>query len=470
MNASKCTQFQKQLCMCQLRTLWTALGVVVLMTIMGCDSNSSDRTRFYQEAELTTPPSDCLWAGGNILEYERFNFQFGDTNVAYWAAVYILPEEGAYVTFQHQFPHSRFTALTSYSSLGAWVDQLTDWEIIPAEGGINPFIEGSPRNDSFRWFTVSVKSGERPENSSIATENELYYGNTEVGGIVVLIYRNYLPDAGQDATGGVGLPRVTLHMADGSILQGEDACAVLGIGYEPNPSLMSPDVYAALRESTDPSHNPPLFRATYDRPFQIRCEFEGDCSNPPPRGALIFLNSNQVTMYSFLNRQYGEVAVLRGKIPKTPRTYNGDELFMNGELRYWAMCQNEYYSTKVKACLFDEAIQINSDGFYTIVTSRPEDRPSNATEECGVGFIPWSVEGDGFGIVEGRENNADDGYLLIRNVLPSPDFHHANQNTSVVGDEAEVLGEFLPKGQYFTKEEFEGLGCNPGPLLPYESM
>jgi hypothetical protein len=134
------------------------------------------------------------------------------------------------------------------------------------------------------------------------------------------------------------------------------------------------------------------------------------------------------------------------------------------------MCQNEYYSQKVESCLFDEQVQINEDGYFTIVTSRSEDRPENASEDCGVSFIPWSSNGDGFGVVEGRESYLDDGYLTVRNVLPDPNFNQAIQNARISGDEAQVLGEYLPKGKYFSKVEFEGLGCNPWLALPYEEM
>ena len=95
------------------------------------------------------------------------------------------------------------------------------------------------------------------------------------------------------------------------------------------------------------------------------------------------------------------------------------------------------------------------------MTSLPEDRPKNATKECGVGYLKWSDQGDGFSIVKGRENHKTDGRLIIRNMLPSGNFYNAIQNTQKPGDEAQVLGEYLPKAEYYTKQEFEALGCNP---------
>ena len=51
-------------------------------------------------------------------------------------------------------------------------------------------------------------------------------------------------------------------------------------------------------------------------------------------------------------------------------------------------------------------------------------------------------------------------------MLPDPNFDEAIQNTKVPGDEADVLGEFIPTVQYFTKAEFEALGCDAYKSLP----
>jgi len=167
-------------------------------------------------------------------------------------------------------------------------------------------------------------------------------------------------------------------------------------------------------------------------------------------------------MSSFLDRSIKPVVVIRGKIPATPKTLDGDAYFDTSEaqLRYWSICQNEYYSQRVEACLYDEQITINPDGKFTIVTSTEADRPQNASEECGMGFLPWPENGDGFSVVEGREDNPDDALVIVRNMQPMNGFDQAIQDTQTPGDEAEVLGEYLPSIEYYTTEEFEALGCD----------
>ena len=74
------------------------------------------------------------------------------------------------------------------------------------------------------------------------------------------------------------------------------------------------------------------------------------------------------------------------------------------------------------------------------------------------------------GIAEGHESNRDDGYILVRNMLPADDFNQTIRNTKVPGDEAKVLGEYLPKGKYYSKTDFEGLGCKPWLSIPYDQL
>jgi len=415
-----------------------------------------------------------MWGRPFIKDDESLNNGLLDEGAVYWSSLYTLPEEGAFLTFEGGFPYSRYMSLSFYRIWdGSLSDSLGDSEFIPREGSINPFAEGNMRNDPYRYYLLSVQAGERPEDAASASENTLYDGSVGAGSTVVLVYRNYVPNEGTDLTGDIGLPRVTLHLPDGTTLQGDEACAALSVvESKGEPVYWDEAIYAdQLRGVFDPSRSPPVFRTDYGGQFIGKCDFYDFCVNNPPRGSGFLLNADADYMYSFLNRQHGEVLVLRGKVPEVPETYAGeDTVFSEGQLRYWSMCSYEFYSKKVSGCLFDEQLVINDDGFYTIVTSRTEDRPENATTECGVSYIPWSEDGDGLGILEGRENYSDDGWLQVRNILPAPGFSQAIQNTSVTGDEPVVLGEFYPRGQYFSKAEFEGLGCNPSLALPYEDM
>lgn len=451
-----------------------AVIAAIVAVVAGC-SDGSDRSSVSIENPVDNPflapLSDCLWVGPYVKENEGFNFAYPDSGAIYWSAAYKLPEEGAYITLEADFPYSRYISYNSYRADTSPAEALTDSDIVPENGSINPFIDGNSRHDPYRRYLVSVVPGEPVAAGEPREENMLYDATSAAGEEAVLLYRNYVPDEGRDQTGDVGLPRVTLHLPDGSTVQGEEACDALSVGTEPlSIPLVPEDIYQAHRDSFEPASNPPAFRATYGIPFLLQCDYRGDCSNNPERNTRFYANADNQYLYSFLNREIGDVIVIRGRIPVTPETLEGDDFFTEGELRYWSLCQNEFYSQAVKECLYDEQVQINADGFYTIVTSMPGDRPDNASEECGVSFLPWPDKGDGFSYIEGRTDDLDSSFLLLRHMLPADGFDQAIQNTSTAGDEAEVLGEFMPKAGYMSRSEFEGLGCDPYLALPYEDM
>ena len=62
-------------------------------------------------------------------------------------------------------------------------------------------------------------------------------------------------------------------------------------------------------------------------------------------------------------------------------------------------------------------IPLDADGDYTIVYSRAEDRPANATAENGVAWIEWSPRGEG---LDAPQNRADFGMLMMRIMAPEP--------------------------------------------------
>ncbi|MDX1734029.1 MAG: hypothetical protein R3228_06675 [Halioglobus sp.] len=434
----------------------------------GC-SDSSDQP--HQDNAFSAPASDCLWVGPYVRENEGFNFAFPDSGAVYWSAVYRLPQEGAYITLEADFPYSRYMSYNSYRRDTSPAQALTDREIVPENGSINPFVDGNPRNDPLRRYVVSVLPGQPPVDGEPLADNTLYDATAAEGETAVLIYRNYVPNDGTDQTGDVGLPRVTLHLPDGSLVQGNEACAALSADSEPRTIPLVPaDIYQSNRDDFEPARNPPAFRATYGIPFMFQCDFQGDCSNNPERNTRFFANADNQYLYAFLDRGIAEVVVVRARIPEIPQTQAGQAVFRDGELRYWSLCQNEFYSQRVKDCLYDEQVQINPDGFFTIVTSAQEDRPENATGECGVGFLPWPDNGDGFSLAPGREDDPNSATLILRNMLPAEDFDQAIQSTSIAGDEAGVLGEYMPKAVYMSRSDFEGLGCDPYLALPYDAL
>jgi hypothetical protein len=403
----------------------------------------------------STASPECLWGGPITATNPADNFAFPDSGASYWYSTIQLPA-GAQLLLHGRFAHARYQSLTAYNAANATpTDALNDVSTVPDRGSVNPFQPGAPRFLPRRSYTITVTSASPP---AAPAPNTLYAGvagqNSEV-----LMYRVYVPDRGRDLTGGVGLPRPEVRLADGQVLRGQAACGAIDASTAQLPiQTLPPATYAALRNQpgkppTFPASNPPIFRAFYNTNFLIDCGYLEQCGGNPARTGGQYSNVDNAYVSAFLNRGFGSVLVLRGKLPTTPRTYNSEPFMGTGQMRYWSICQNESLATTRGAgCLYDEQIPVDRRGYYTIVTSLPADRPSNATTRCGVGYLPWPADGDGAG-------HPDDALLIVRNMLPAPSFHHAVQDTTTPGDEAAVMGPYLPTGQYMTTAQFEARGC-----------
>ena len=437
------------------------LASMCLITIglSACGGGDNQATTIISPDTPKDVNSDCFWQGPYVIDDPKTNFAYPDTGSTYWTAKYTLPE-GAALRLKGDFPYSRYMSINSYNTDTTPADSISDGAIIPNKGNTNPFIDGNLRNDLNRAYTLNLAAGKAPTDGRLANT---IYDATQAGESAVLIYRVYVPNKGKNMKGGVKFPQVELTTRQGEVLTGEAACKALNASNEIlSIPLIPADTYAKAREF-NPAKEKPVWRASYSIAFSLQCDFFGICDTNPTKGIAYYANRDNQYIASSVDRSIKPIVVIRGKIPTVPKTLSGEEHFnsKNTQLRYWSMCQNEFYSQKVTSCLFDEEIDINKDGRYTIVTSLPKDRPKNATKECGVGYLKWSDKGDGFSIVSGREDHKTDGRLIVRNMLPSTNFQNSIQNTQKPGDEMQVMGDYLPDATYYTKEEFEALGCNP---------
>ena len=112
-------------------------------------------------------------------------------------------------------------------------------------------------------------------------------------------------------------------------------------------------------------------------------------------------------------------------------------------------------SGQIVDALTDMQVPLDKDGNYTIVYSRKEDRPANATAENGVAWIEWSPRGEG---VDGPKNRTDFGMLMLRFIANAPDWKQSPANVTKPGMEEAVMGQYYPRGEYTTKAAFEASG------------
>ena len=445
-----------------------------------------DQTEPY-EGSQAHPTENCFWAA--VSNDRLWNYVNTDSNSVYQCTSYQLPEKSRLVV-KGEFPRARYFTFTLYGSISG--NYYVDQDIHPDEGSVNPYIYGNDRHAKNRSYTMYLEPGMGPDDPADRPANTLYHGdpsNPLFGHF--LCTRLYVPDEGTEPFGGTELPEVILERENGSRLTGKDMCKAVSaknhgfiappqaIGFDFNtylesregsrintmrdPANADPDL--PYRRPTHPAKNPPEFKAFFNTDFTF-CSFftpEQDCGDSTynPDGVGL---GNPAGRYveSYLDQGFGHVLLLRGKLPRTPQTWKGNQYvpIPKGnddyyELRYFSICPQESLATwRVGDCIFDEELaeSVDDQGFYNLVLSRPSWRPTNARPECGYVWSSTPPAGDGAGDLNLYN-------MWIRHALPDPRFDEAAQNVLYPDTEETVMGPYYPRGTYMSLEEFEALGC-----------
>jgi hypothetical protein len=177
----------------------------------------------------------------------------------------------------------------------------------------------------------------------------------------------------------------------------------------------------------------------------------------------------------------GKILVITGKLPKTPKTREGQpRMPMKAEARYWSLTRygaSPTEATSMGPCydsvMDDEIITARSGanaGWFTLVYSSPKDRPVNATPARGVTWRDWGPD-------RGLQS------LVIRwmSVMPDCDLPEFAPNESnvpwntgawsserydqdLIGrNKPGVMGDYHPVLHLMTKAQFEALAPYPNP-------
>ncbi len=383
----------------------------------------------------------CFWQGPySVADLPVYNQPpYPDTHATYWTAQFVIPVRAS-VVLNGTYPVARYMSLISYHTANATpVSDLPDIGIQPDTGSINPFVAGAPRYGSSPTnYTVQLVAGSAPSSPAA---NTLYSGTTDQ--TMTVMYRVYVPDNGLDEAGGAALPAMSIHNADGSTTTGSAACSAV----QASQSLIPTTIIGQLAYLPVRLADPPLPVVVW---LQTRLIL---------MAALVdgFANPDNAYLEASLSRNYGTVAVVTGLRPTTPQTLPNAAVMGTGNMRYWSLCTYEFYTEATTDCAFDQGLVTDSAGNYTIAISQAADRPSNAVPSCGFNWLHWSEAGDGDG-------HTNDGFLILRNMLPDPSFTHAIQNVPLpvaAATSALVMGPYLPTVTYMSKADFEAKGCSP---------
>ena len=376
---------------------------------------------------------------------DTLNVLFPDSSAQYWSAQYSAVP-GTRIRIDGVFPYARYTSWNVYDPVLRPFAKKTDFELQPDPGSANPFLPGATRNTPIaeRHYTlfITFDSADNPGPNKIYVDPSQHPSG-------VFTLRVYVPDAGRDETGGVGLPQVTWEQASSTSPPATGS---------PCQSLEKPSsgaVTSAYAAQNGPHSGPPypgrdppdwhkfvnLCQSGADLLFdnqvgdQVPNTGQNPCGNFGSGGFLSNLDNAYV--YSFISRGFGPLVVYHGRAPTFAATYPNAAVMPSGaQLRYWSFCQNDPVDQRYVGCRRDDQIAVDGTGDYTIVISQPSDWPAAAQHRCRgtASWIPWGPQ--------------TDGAVIYRQMLPDPSFTQAIQNVKY-GSEQQQMGAYYPVGRYF---------------------
>lgn len=422
-------------------------------------------------SEARTQPPAGIGCGWQLVsDIDTTNIAFPDQAATYWIAlVPNLPQSR--LRIDGRYPAARYFSYNVYDPLIRPVDAIADYEIAPERAGSNPFV--NPQALPGAAYTAYVEFTARPETRA---PNTVYSGFIPLTAerllpnplLTPLIYRVYVPAAGNSADGGVGLPVLTLETQDGAreLVPFADCAAPLAprLGDQlPPPGLNAallqldyPEPAGVLRFPT--ATYPPRSAVFYGLPDTLLRILGNLSPAPPPEplrsteigsGGGFLSNQHNAYIASAFSRSDGGIFLMRGRAPHwkgDPRRAGAGE-----QLRYWSVCQNEFVSQRFVACSADEQTALDGAGFFTVVVSDAAERPANATAKNGFTWLPWGPY--------------PDGLLIYRHMLPAPDFAEAIQNVPRGSDPRTVMGDYFPLVTYCSRATFEAGGSDPAAVL-----
>lgn len=350
------------------------------------------------------------------------NVQGPDGAARYW----IMPFDPQYatMTIQGTYPNIRYFSIAAYETIGydaanktqtgfnLVVPHLYDARIAPDPGSSNPFI---PPGGGHGTYTVVISRIGPSSGNTIAVSSDLVW----------VVLRMYVADAdpslsGQSLMGGVPLPTITLTDPTGADQQ-------LAACFPINKWSDISDVARFLF--------PPEIDLTVDEgtPASDRLWFASPL-NPP---SILWPNPDNKYMMMWPGEKYqpGRIIVIHGKAPGFPGTFEGSPIwepsrgFRSVEMRYWAVCEQDFAPPlSLIGCVTDLNARLEV-GDYTIVISDDLQRPEWLRPN-----VNWLPYGDA----------QYPKFVVVRNMLPAPDFLYAIQNAWEAGCTFDLAFPNLP--------------------------
>lgn len=328
------------------------------------------------------------------------NWLIPDTGNRWWYMP--IDPQWQKLTIAGSYPKARFFSFAVYEGApvsSGLTSRLYDAQIAPNTGSVNPFATPDAGG---RW-------AHRPQKYTVAVTRNPNQGANSLdlkAGAGWLVYRLYLPNSGEGTTGGIPLPGISVTDARGQTTA-LPPCAVSNRQSE--IAALQPQFLPPALET--PVATPPVPDLIAFAPV-----------DPPPARLLPNPDNKYLISYFMSDYDPDRLIVVRGKMPAFPDTYNeGAPIskpapgFDSVQMRYWSMCLASFVSPlPVEGCAVDAGTPVDENGFYTVVVSNDVLRPNWLPAQAA--WIPWGDE------------KMIPKALVVRNLLPAPDFRQSAQN------------------------------------------
>jgi hypothetical protein len=318
-----------------------------------------------------------------------------------------------------EFAYARYMSFNIYDAQkGASRGALTDFQIAPLPGNVNPFVAGSDARAKNRSYSITVL----PKRYSTGSQENVLSFYDKTIDVLTVILRYYVPKGG-DETGDVPLPTIKAFDAR----TGKDVAL-------PSPYRLKGSMPKAVLRG----RLAPIFRTAVDD--TLRFYHAG--------GAGQFDNADNQYLIAAVKKGEGEVLLIRIKPPSYPK--NNDE-YDRSDVRYWSFNEGDA-NTSTPFGMKDEEFKRAKDGFVYIAVG--EKRIQRTAEERGYNFMPWKAE-------------RTKAVILYRNLVANPQFRGnlskvpeieakdlANKQTLQELEAKNYIGDYAPMGQKISQALF----------------
>jgi hypothetical protein len=479
---------------------------------------------YLQKPENVVPEQQWVIRKANKINFKALHGWFPDPNATYLVLGTFYAPFGSKLVLEGEFPHSRFFDIQVSPSFdpkvyyynkyfGGGEVPIVDADIDPLPGHINPFRVGANRNARDRSYRVTFDLAMGNAAQLNPAFRPPYYrgsGNHRIAGAIqyqgpwgndtkfghgrgvwdtgIVWIRYYAPDKDKGALGGVPLPKAYYVLPDGRKYYvnadfsefARQAHATIPARWtwpvDP-PAAFGPSVgwnkmfgiFLAIAEGATQGLG--MNDKQYVRNLDLGVTSRGEDQAPPGNYEP---SASTCTYINYLGRGmnlgWGKIAVLTGKLPTFPNTRNGASTMSAAQMRYWSLTgydanfdPNQKLIGVAVTSVMDDEIVLDDQRRYTIVYSRPEDRPANATAKSGVTWVNWGPTATHSWTLRWMSVAPEWNMPIAPNEVNLPwtktTWSGKRYDKSLIGENNRngFLGEYLPQVHYMTKAQFEGL-------------